>query len=369
MTMRAGRTPRAMIDVEEVASSNLFLVLGKYVDRQDENLLTQSLVLLFNRVEPFRHAFCGLLAKRFYWDGFDYSNLRARSQIAHKTSRGRILVDIEICQRGQHAPLVLIECKLDSGLGPGQLNKYRSALRKLAGSARLVILTRYGVDDSLWKLTPRNTVWLSWSLVAELAAFSARRASRLDKFLLKDFLSMASLKGIHTIARMTTDSIRRLEQFSHFTCDKSQRLNHKTIIALDLAFCRLEEHRDSAWEGIFAPKGNWKPYQSTYKWKDRWAVLQVGYWRLNPRPHVRECYIALELVCSAAPRLIVVRGGRLAPTHARYKRQDPYVYQEYWCTAAYTRRLLKMSMPQATKDFDAELRRIGRIFLKSAYVS
>jgi len=42
---------------------NLFLALGKYAARQDENLLTQSFMVLFNKVPSFRERFVEALQK------------------------------------------------------------------------------------------------------------------------------------------------------------------------------------------------------------------------------------------------------------------------------------------------------------------
>jgi len=274
---------------------------------------------------------------------------------------------MEIRREGSPTPLFLVESKLDSGLGIGQLKKYKSALAKLPKSTRLVILTRHGIDENLWPHTPQNTVWLSWSMVAETASMSARRASRLDQFLLRDFLAMAKLKGIHSIPRMTTDSLKRLQMFSLFSCDKSSRLHHKTVSAVDLAMQRLIEHRDSVWESLFARAGAWRPYQNIYKLDNKYAVLHAGFWRPRPRRNVRESYIALELVCSAKPRLHVNWGWKLTPRHPRYDRDYPYEDREAYYPAPFTRKIFKKPMPQATKELEGGLRRIGASFLKSRY--
>jgi len=349
-------------------STNIFLVLGKYVERQDENLLTQALVLLFNRVVPFREAFCKLLFDRSSIAEIDTNILVAHSQVGRRVYGGRVLVDMEIRLKGSSAPLFLIESKLDSGLGAGQLRNYRSALKRLPKSTRLVVLTRHGIDVGLWKYTPRKTIWLSWPIVAEIADLTARRASRLDQFLLRDFLYMTRLKGIPTVPRMTTDGYRRLSKFSSFAMSiKSTRLNRKTIAAIDLALQRLEEHRDSVWESLFSNGRDWRTYQNIYKWDDKCTVLQAGFWRPRPCRNVSESYLGLELACGAKPRLCIAKGWRFSPSHPRYTRENSGEHWEYEYSVPDTRRMFKKPMPQATKDIEKNMRRIGAAFLRSRF--
>lgn len=353
--------------VDEAHCNNLFLVLGKYVERQDENLLTQALVLLFNRVLPFRKGLCNLLLERFSSGQISSESLFARSQVGRRAHGRRVLVDMEIYEGGSPSPLFLIESKLDAGLGPAQLKNYRSALKKLPPATRLVILTRHGADESLWKYTPRNTIWLSWPMVAEMAASAAQRASRIDQLLLKDFLAMAKLKGIPTVPRMTTDGLQRLGQFSHFSFNKSSRTSHKTIAAVDVAMQRLQEHRDGVWESFFARSTVWRPYQSIYRFDGKYAVLQVGFWRSRPRRNVQQSYLGLELVCKEKPLLYVTWGWQLGRKHPRYQRGDSYEYDEHAYSAGATRKVFRKPMPVANRILEKDLRRFARKFLRSRY--
>jgi hypothetical protein len=345
-------------------SRNVFLVLGKYVERQDENLLTQALVLLFNRVDAFRRAFCEQLIERAQTFDLNADDLIAHSQVGRRIYNGRVFVDMEISTEGADSPLFLIESKLDATLGPQQLKNYRSALKRLKKNTRLVILTRGGIDESMWKYTPRRTIWLSWPMVAEIASLSARRASRLDQLLIRDFLYMTRLKGITTVPRMTTDSFGRLAMFSLFANDKSDRLNHKSIAAVDLALQRLIEHRDSALESLFAASGVWRPYQSIYK-ENGHTVLQAGFWRPGPRRNIQQSYIGLELICESKPRLAFVAGRQLGRNHADYKSDDGYKVSTIRLSARQTRRLFKLTTLEATKELEAVMRRRAKAFLRS----
>jgi hypothetical protein len=354
------------LEADEVSSSNLFLALGKYVERQDENLLTQALVLLFNRVAPFRSALCRLLASRFRVSLPSESELVARSQVSRRTTRGRIVVDMEILRRGSSTPVLLLESKLDAKLGMGQLKRYSSALQLMSNSTRLVVLTRLGIDDKLRAHTPRNTIWLSWPMVAELAEASQRRGSQLERLLLGDFLVMTNLRGIQSIPGMTIEGMRRLSRFSHFAFTRSNRLSYITTEAVDIAFQRIREQRDSAWGSMLVEGHGWRTYQYIYRWDEgAYAVLAAGCWTPRPRKGVREAYITLEVACRSSPKLCVVCGEVLSPSHPKYEKGSQTSYWETWYSAADTRWFLGKPMHEVAVQMDSELRDIGRRFLKS----
>ncbi len=353
-------------EVDEASSTNLFLVLGKYVERQDENLLTQALVLLFNRVPSFRAALCSLLASRFRASLPSDSELVARSQISRKAGRGRILVDMEILRRGSATPTLLVESKLDAKLGVSQLKRYSSALKLMSKSTRLVVLTRLGVEDKLRAHTPRNTIWLSWPMVAELAEASQRRGSQLDRLLLRDFLAMTKLRGIRSIPSMNVTGMRKLSRFSSFAFTRSNRLSYLTTEAVDVAFQRVREQRDSAWASLLVEENDWRTYQYIYRWDEgHYAVLAAGCWTPCPLKGVREAYITLELVCSATPKLCVVCGEVLSPSHPEYKRGSQLNYSELWYSAADSRWFLSRPMHEVAVHMDSGLRDIARQFQKA----
>lgn len=358
---------------DDAYSTNLFLVLGKYAARQDENLLTQAVVLLFNRVGRFRDAFCDLLIERSAGSrqAHDAMEMIAHSQVRRRSHGRNVIVDMEIRDKNRDTPLYLVESKLDSGLGAGQLRGYGTALAKL-GKARLVVITRYGFDEALWNRAPRGTIWLSWPIVAEVAGMAAKRASRLDQLLIKDFLDMTRMRGIAAVSPMTADAWQRLGKFSGFTLDAPgiRALGPRTLDAVALALQRLQEHRDSAWEGLLTRKAGWRPYQSLYKDKDRdsgCVVLQAGFWRKPPKAHVVETYLGLELQCTTKPQLSVVTFWHLGQGHPRYDPEDPYEeyhYYDYEETAAATRKLFRMDMSEAVADIRKRLRQIAQGYLR-----
>ncbi|MFA5914946.1 MAG: hypothetical protein WC830_15470 [Burkholderiales bacterium] len=357
---------------DEQPSNNLFLVLGKYVDRQDENLLTQALVVLFNRVTNFRETFCALVENRV--DGRHPApnprQLEATPQ-KRRHARGRdVLVDMDVSDRETERPVYLVESKLEAGLGPKQLQNYKAALKRLPKSVTLVLLTRHGIDQTLWQHAPSRTIWLSWSLVVE-AAIEARKHLRESSFeytLLKDFVHMTETKGIRPVPPMTTDAWRRLPILSRYILqNRGQTLDYRTVTATELAFQRLLAHRDSAWERTFSADRRWHPYQSIYD-DDGALVLQVGYWRSRPRKNIQQSYIGLELECTANPKLYVVYGWQLGRKHPNYDACGPF---EFSCpvemSPGQTRKLFKERMPAATDSLRPRLARVIKRFVVSKY--
>ena len=78
-------------------ATNLFLTLGKFVVRQQENFLTQGLATIFNSSPAFRLDFGSLLASRRL-DGrkVDLRASLAKTQQSSDLGHGRIIVDTEI---------------------------------------------------------------------------------------------------------------------------------------------------------------------------------------------------------------------------------------------------------------------------------
>lgn len=351
----------------DIRSTNLFLVLGKYVQRQHENLLTQALVLLFNRVAPFRKALCDQLSARSGQSKQSTESLVAHSQVRHRVGRGSILVDMEIFRSESNAPVYLIESKLDAGLGPEQIRRYSAALSKLSNTTRFVVLTRGGADDALRKIAPAKTIWLSWPYVAEIVALSAKRASLVDKFLIKDFLDMVKLKGIKTIPAMTADRFNRLKKISDLAFNRSNGLLARDWSAVSQALLRLEEHRDSTWESMFPSANKWKPYQGMYR-SDNYIVLYAGFYQWKPSKKIRERFICLELHCDSNSYLEISHGWRLGPNHPRYQRSHQLEHDERSITTPNTRKLFMMNMPRALEYAEPTLRHRANVFLRSKYM-
>jgi len=273
---------------------------------------------------------------------------------------------MEVRREGEDTPLCLVECKLDSGLGPGQILKYKSALRKIKGRARLVIITRYGVDEHLSEHVPKGTGWLSRSGVAELAQRAMRQAPKLDKLLLRDFLDMLKSNGIEMIPPVTSRNWGRLKRLSKFALvEDSQRLSYFSLAATELAFRRLIAFRDAAWGGILSEKGVWQPHQAVYK-LDEIVVLHASYYRLRPRKHLSETSLGLGLECSEKPRMYIVKEEWLASTHPRYKRGDSFNERELgWYTPKDTRKFFAQPVADAVEAMRVEMRSFAKKYLKS----
>lgn len=356
-----------MTSMAHLETHNLFLVLGKYVQRQDENLLTQSLVLLFNRSDAFRKHFWSRLGAASAVPSVSADGLRALSQVSRNAHGKRILVDMEIRREGEDVPLCLIECKLDSGLGQGQISKYKSALKKIKGKVTLVIITRYGVHEDLSAHVPKGTGWLAWSAVAELAQRAMRQAPKLDKLLLKDFLDMLKSNGIEMLPPVSGRNWGRLKRLSSFALqESSDRLNYWSLAAAELAFRRLIAFRDAAWGGMFSERGNWRPHQAAYKFDEGVVVLHASFYRTRPLKHVAETSLGLELVCDEKPKMYVIEEEILAPSHPSYERGESYTrWERGWYTPSDTKKYFAASVADAVEELRAEMRSFAKKYLKS----
>lgn len=355
-----------MTSMAHLETHNLFLVLGKYVQRQDENLLTQSLVLLFNRSAAFRKHFWSRLGAASAVPSISADDLRAHSQVSRNAHGKHILVDMEIRREGEDTPLCLIECKLDSGLGPGQISKYKSALKKIKGKATLVIITRYGVHEDLSAHVPKGTGWLAWSAIAELAQRAMRQAPNLDKLLIRDFLDMLKSNGIEMLPPVTGRNWGRLKKLSRFALqESSHRLNYWSLAAAELAFRRLIAFRDAAWGGMLSEKGVWRPHQAAYKSDEGVVVLHASFYRMRPRKHVAETSLGLELVCEEKPKMYVMGWEILASSHPRYKRgESSREWVLGWYTPSDTRKYFAKPVADAVEAMRTEMRSFAKKYLK-----
>jgi hypothetical protein len=348
-------------------STNLFLALGKYVQGQEENLLTQALVLLFNRVAPFRKAFIDQLRKRSGQKLVSNDDFIAHSQVRRTVGSGSIVVDLEIYWSGKPVPIYLVESKLDAGLGPEQINKYKAALTKLPRSTRFVVLTKRGTDDDLRNIAPSRTIWLSWPFLAELVELSSKHASLVNQLLIKDFLEMLRLKGMETIPPMTKESFGRLAKITDFAFNPAKGLLGRDWNAVSLALRRVEEHRDEAWESMFSSADGWKPFQGVHK-EDGHVLIHAGFYQWKPSKKIQQRFISIELHCTKHPHVQIIHGWYLGPKHQRYKKSESIEYEEGWITTPFTRRFFTMDMPSALDYAEPSLRKRARVFLRSKYM-
>jgi len=357
--------------------SNLFLVLGKYVRRQKENLLTQAIVLLFNRVASFKTAFTSFVANRGGLPGAraNPDKLAALSQ-QRKVGRERdVIVDMEV-RRGDE-PLFVVESKLDSRLGETDLKRYRS-LQNRWPSVRCVFITKHGVDDSLRQEAPKDSIWLSWHEVSGLIQSSSKRTRGLGKFLMNDFIDYARDIGIAPIPKMTAEywfQLRRLSKFvlSGLEGDPEMVIS-EAITAAEIALQRLRAHRDAAWQSSFRKEEWWRPYEEVRKEQDQkdnwWLTLSAGYWRGRKR-NTRTVYsfVGLELWCRGEQaKLFASYGEKLAAKHRNYDRGDPFRAKDaHTWSAKETKRLFAADISDARQNTVQQLRTVSKKFLASKF--
>lgn len=351
---------------------NLFLVLGKYVERQDENLLTQSFVLLFNRVSGFRRDFCALLARRSGGRLYlDPDAVLARSQVHFQLSRGTLIADIAIGPSNK-TPSVLIEVKLGAGLGPRQLQKYREIVARHRSISQFVVITKNAVENELYASAPPGTVWLSWSLVAEIARRTAKRAPRLERLLVEDFLEMIKTKNIPMLPPMRADEWRRLAMFSRFAMRGPQHavnLHPNTISAVDTALQCLAILRDSAWESEFKKSDGWRPFLEGYKYSEEtepFVTIGAGYSRRVKKKSIRRSFLTLELECRRKPRLVAFGGLLVTSAHKDYEAGGPSTEYYAWAPRD-TAKVFRKPIYESIEAIHDRLSYASRRFQRSRY--
>jgi hypothetical protein len=121
------------------------------------------------------------------------------------TDQGR--PDLEIRSLNQ---LVFIEAKVESGIGDGQLQRYRAELSSRCPRSRLVVLTRYAADLPVKECDPAD-IFIRWYEVAEfINRLSLSHPT--SKYLANQFLEFLKERGM-TIERIgweLTSGVRSL---------------------------------------------------------------------------------------------------------------------------------------------------------------
>ncbi len=181
------------------SNSNLFLRLHKWAKHQDENFLTESLAVVLEHLLVLAptagKALVAKLTGNFIGVSDDADSIEIRTQVVEE--RGRL--DLEICTVNRR---VWVEVKVESGLGPGQLEKYSGMLRNKSDEQnRLVLLTRYPEEDSSADPDIRKLRWFQFAdwLESEMNAISL--ASDTANFLAQQFLDFLEERGM-TIERV-----------------------------------------------------------------------------------------------------------------------------------------------------------------------
>jgi hypothetical protein len=307
----------------EIEDTNLFLALGKYVSRQQENLLTQAFVALFNHSVAFRRSFSSLVQQQVSLHTPHPDWLWARTQRTERLGdKKKLIVDAEILSRGHsrgtEKQIALIETKLTAPLGPRQATKYAKLLmkkRKRRKAKIVIFLTKYGVDSEIASRLPsQNTAWLTWSEVGGLLQHPQRRLSALDRLLWKEFAQMLRYREIPMLPAISPSALSKLRLMSRFVGNFASEDYYCGVVHADVirtlksAIDRLESHRDSEWATL--AKSGWKPFARV--WAD-WDIndeafvhIDVGYVRWHQKGLVCERSLRLRLECTNKPRVVII---------------------------------------------------------------
>lgn len=192
-----------MVDYTPMASptSNLFLRLHKWVARQDENSLTESLAVVLEQLLVLAPAVGTRLVGKLT-GGFidlppeDASGIEIRTQV--EAAHGR--PDLEV--RSPHR-LAWVEVKAESELRTGQLEGYRVLLGESGiAQTRLLLLTRY--PEVFRAGDTRPDLELRWFEVAdwlEAELPEAQAAGDVSGFLVRQFLDFLEARNM-TLAQV-----------------------------------------------------------------------------------------------------------------------------------------------------------------------
>lgn len=252
----------------------LFLTLGKYVQRQQENLMTQAFVAAFNHSNHFKKIFMELIERKDLLKSID--TLHAKSQRSKSFGRGqKLIVDAEIYDTDYPAQAIAtIESKLEAVLGPKQLENYAKYLKKRPG--QLVIITKYGVNPQLVsKLQRRSTIWITWGQFSSFL-HEKNHQSKLDNFLVQEFINMLNHNGIRDVSNVSVAGWNKLKLVKKMILTEGdQSIHYDAIETIRLIMDRMIVFRDSVWESL--AEQNWKPYQRLYKYNDECVEIEVGF--------------------------------------------------------------------------------------------
>jgi hypothetical protein len=356
---------------ETMREENLFLVLGKYIQRQNENLLTQSLAVLFNRCPVFRDDLLALFRRRSEDKRSGTTGVScAVTQKSQVLRNRRILVDMEIRCGDDPSPQYVVEAKLTAPLSPKQARKYSEFLKRQRGRSRLVLITMAGVDSELKKLLPKNSLWLTWTEIAELAVCPAHR-SITERSLCEQFHEMLNERGIPMVPSVTFGEYRKLALLNRFVESKrTEGLHKNSIDVTNNVMARMQIFTDANWSSL--TDYGYKPFARLYAYrpsqnngvKSPYAEITVGFYYWKKRKHVHERYIYLALDCKHM-KLHVWGGwgvGRSHPEHGA----DGGRYLKEWRKPE-SRLLFKKPLPDAQREIQTQLEKCLRQFKKSRY--
>jgi hypothetical protein len=306
----------------ERCSANLFICLGKYVRRQDENLLTQALAALFNNSGRFRSDLLHRLG------GDAGVSTVAVTQPSRKLKDGRIIVDLEIRKPKTEHPEFVLEAKVNAPLTEWQLKRYAEFLKKRRGKSRLVIVTASGIDSELKGLLPEShTTWLTWAEIAEMAIRPAHR-SKVERMLCEQFYQFLQYRGIPMAPSISAGAFRKLSIFNRLVHGERDSLHEGGIHAVETVAVRLQVFAETAWAPLARGMNQ---FDRIYSYRDAGSVeICSGFYRSYPtRSAVAERYISIGVDCSDL-RMFVYGGWKLRRNHEEYRSEDRGEYLKRW---------------------------------------
>ena len=237
--------------------------------------------------------------------------------------------------------------------------------------SRLVLITKAGIDSELKKLLPKNTLWLTWTEIAELAVRPAHR-SKTERFLCGQFYEMLKERGIPMVPSVTSGEYKKLALLNRFVESKSTKSLHKiSIDMINNVMARMREFADHNWSRL--TDDGYKQYDRLYAFrpskgngvKSPNAEIEVGFYLWKKRKHVHERYICLALECDDM-KLSVWGGWTLGKSHPEYDADPGGRYLKKW-TLPQSRLLFKKSLPDAQMEIQTQLEKCLRQFKKSRY--
>lgn len=268
------------------ADNNLLVPLHGLAKSQDENFVTETFAhLLRHLLEHEPVVGVGLLG--FLTDGkLNVPKDEAKSvSVSTQVATAEGTPDIRICT-SHH--LVIVEVKLQSSLGPRQLEKYRRILNAShLASKTLVLLSRYSIEPD-----EKPDVTARWYRIADwLRERAAQRAwcSPVSDYLVRQFIGFMQARGI-TMEQVNWQMLEGVKAMQNLIAMMEEVLNVKGR-KLTTSFGR-------SWSGFYIEN------------KKAW----VGLWHDNPE------YVAFQVdlpqgerLAEGAPDFGEIGDGKNAP--------------------------------------------------------
>ncbi len=188
------------------AEHSLFTSLHKWARQQDENFCTEGLIYVLRLLlqESPLHAETIL---SWLTDGLIGPECRTeRVTVTGQVSGDEGRPDIEISTASKTA---WVEAKVDSAVGPTQLERYRRMLARKPGEKKLILLSR-GADELAEANRPdRTRTWIGLSDQLDRVLFQLESFHANVAFILRDYLSFLGPKQmkLNAVSRSASHSI------------------------------------------------------------------------------------------------------------------------------------------------------------------